>query len=155
MRRATVWRRGRQRRLLIVGATQLAAHYAPRARLRFPRYRRRSRSAFATKRRQPHADRLLVGWPDDVLSARLTQTDAVVTLAHDVKIDLPALRCALASRVPYIGALGSRRSHRARLEALQSLGYPEDQLARIHGPTGLDVGAITEAQIACSIVAES
>jgi xanthine dehydrogenase accessory factor len=57
------------------------------------------RSAFATKRRQPHVDRLLVGWPDDVLPALLASADAVVTLAHDVKIDVPALRCALASRV--------------------------------------------------------
>jgi xanthine dehydrogenase accessory factor len=146
----------RRRRLLIVGATQLASQLTCLARdCDFHVTVVDPRSAFATERRQPHADRLHVGWPDDVLPALLMRADAIVTLAHDVKIDLPALRCALSSGVAYVGALGSRRSHRARLDALRSLGYSEDQLARIHGPTGLDVGAITEAQIACSIVAET
>ena len=85
----------------------------------------------------------------------LASADAIVTLAHDVKIDLPALRCALASGVAYIGALGSCRSHRARSESLRSLGYCEGDLSRIHAPIGFDVGAITDAQIACSIVAEA
>jgi xanthine dehydrogenase accessory factor len=146
----------RRRRLLIVGATQLAAQLTRLARdCDFHVTVVDPRAAFATGRRHPDADRVLVGWPDEVLPALLARADAVVTLAHDIKIDLPSLRCALSSRVGYIGALGSRRSHGARLEALRSLGYPEDELARIHGPTGLDVGAITEAQIACSIVAET
>jgi xanthine dehydrogenase accessory factor len=112
------------------------------------------RPAFATRRRQPNADEVIVGWPDEVLPARLEQADAVVTLAHDVKIDVPALRCALASSVPYVGALGSRRSQFARREALRALGYDEPALDRVRGPVGLDLGAVTNAQIACSIVAE-
>ena len=75
-------------------------------------------------------------------------------LAHDAKIDLPALGAALDSPVSYIGALGSRRSQRALRDALAELGYGEAQLERLHGPAGLDLGAVTGAQVACSILAE-
>lgn len=75
-------------------------------------------------------------------------------MAHDVKLDLPALRCALDSEVPYVGALGSLRSQRARRESLAELDYDDHSLDRIYGPVGLDVGAVTSFQIACAIIAE-
>jgi xanthine dehydrogenase accessory factor len=97
---------------------------------------------------------VLVGWPDDVLPSLLRDVAAIVVVAHDAKIDLPALRCALQSDVAYIGLLGSRRSQSVRGKSLQELGCSAHTLARIHGPAGLDVGAISNAQVACSILAE-
>ncbi|MFY9719143.1 MAG: XdhC family protein, partial [Candidatus Cybelea sp.] len=142
-------------RLVVIGATELASTLTRTARAcDFRVTIVDPRPAFATHRRQPHADALIVGWPQDELPGLLDPADAVVVLAHDVKIDLPALRCALASKVRYIGALGNRRTQQARREALIALGYTEAGLARIHGPVGLDLGATTNAQIACSILAE-
>lgn len=144
-----------KRRLLVVGATHLASHLARLARAcDFHVTVIDPRPAFATRVRQPDADDLMVAWPNDPLPRLLESADAVVVLAHDVKIDLPALRCALDSHVPYIGALGSRRSQQARRSALSELGYDEPALERIRGPVGLDVGSVTDAQISCSIVAE-
>jgi xanthine dehydrogenase accessory factor len=145
----------RKRRLIVVGATELAACLSRSAsEADFYIVVIDPRGAFATEERLPSADRILRAWPQDVLPALLADADAVVVLAHDAKIDLPALRCALDSRVPYIGALGSRRSQEARREALASFGYGESALARVHGPVGLDLGAVTAAQVACSILAE-
>ena len=142
-------------RLIVVGATELASHLASIARSAdFHVTIVDPRPAFATRRRQPDADDLVVQWPQDVLPSLLAKADALVVMAHDVKIDLPALQCALDSAVPYIGALGSARSQLARREALADLGYDENSLDRIHGPIGLDLGAVTSSQIACSILAE-
>jgi xanthine dehydrogenase accessory factor len=144
-----------KRRLVVVGATELASHLTRVARAADIHVTVVDpRPAFATKRRQPDADELVVAWPDDVLAALLERADAVVALSHDVKIDVPALRCALDSAVPYVGALGSRRSQRVRREALRALGYDEATLRRLRGPAGLDLGAVTNAQIGCSILAE-
>ena len=79
---------------------------------------------------------------------------AVVTLTHDPKIDDPGLRAALASDAFYIGCLGSRRTHAARCERLTDAGFSEADLARLHGPVGLDIGARTPAEIAVSILAQ-
>ncbi|MGB8519952.1 MAG: XdhC family protein [Candidatus Tumulicola sp.] len=145
----------RKRRLVIVGATDLASHLTRAARaVDFHVTVVDPRPAFATQRRHPDSDDLIVGWPDDVLLALLEHADAVVALAHDVKIDVPAIRCALASTIPYIGALGSRRSQLVRREALSAFGYDQAVLDRVRGPVGLDLGAVTNAQIACSILAE-
>ena len=144
-----------RRRLVVVGATELAAHLATIARSAdFHVTIVDPRPAFATRRRQLVADDLVVRWPQDELPALLAAADALVVMAHDVKLDLPALRCALDTSVAYVGALGSRRSQDARREALTELGYDEQSLDRIHGPVGLDLGAVTNPQIACAILAE-
>ena len=85
-----------------------------------------------------------------VLDAR----SAVVTLTHDPKIDDPALEAALASPAFYVGSLGSRRTHAARLERLAGRGVAEEALARIHAPIGLDIGARSPAEIAAAVVAQ-
>ena len=94
-------------------------------------------------------------WPDDALvAAELDVRSAVVTLTHDPKLDDPALRVALASPAFYVGSLGSRRTHGKRIERLTNAGLTPDALARIHAPVGLDIGAVSAAEIAASIVAE-
>ena len=94
-------------------------------------------------------------WPDEAM-ARLKPDirTAVVTLTHDPKLDDPALEAALRSPAFYIGALGSRKTHAARLERLKALGFTDEQLKRIHGPVGLDIGALSPAEIAVSIMAQ-
>ena len=94
-------------------------------------------------------------WPDDALAAaELDARSAVVTLTHDPKLDDPALRVALASSAFYVGSLGSRRTHGKRIERLTDAGLTPDALARIHAPVGLDIGAVSAAEIAASIVGE-
>ena len=94
-------------------------------------------------------------WPDEAM-ARLKPDarTAVVTLTHDPKLDDPALDAALKSPAFYIGALGSRKTHAARLERLKAAGFSDKDLARIHGPVGLDINALSPAEIAVSIVAQ-
>ena len=94
-------------------------------------------------------------WPDEALVALAPDArTAVVTLTHDPKLDDPALRVALRSPAFYIGSLGSRRTHRARLERLREQGCEESAMARIHAPVGLDIGAESPAEIATSVLAE-
>jgi xanthine dehydrogenase accessory factor len=94
-------------------------------------------------------------WPDEALAALKPDVrTAIVTLSHDPKIDDPALEAALNSPAFYIGALGSRKTHAARLERLKERGFTDAQLARIRGPVGLAIGALSPAEIAVSIVAE-
>jgi len=80
---------------------------------------------------------------------------AVITLSHDPKIDTPALAVALRSDAFYIGALGSRKTHAKRVAQLQGDGFSDTEIARIHGPIGLNIGAKTPAEIAVSIMAEA
>ena len=98
----------------------------------------------------------LVGdWPQQAFaSLHPDARTAVVLLTHDPKIDDPALECVLRSSVFYIGALGSTRTHARRLERLGVLGYTPEELARIHGPAGLAIGARTPAEIAVSVLAQ-
>jgi xanthine dehydrogenase accessory factor len=94
-------------------------------------------------------------WPDDAMAALKPDTrSAIVTLTHDPKIDDPALEAALASPAFFIGALGSRKTHAARLERLKARGFDDAACARIKGPVGLDIGALSPAEIAVSIVAQ-
>ena len=94
-------------------------------------------------------------WPDEAMSTlKPDSRTAVVTLTHDPKLDDPALAAALRSSAFYIGALGSRKTHAARLERLKEAGFSDDELARIHGPVGLDIGALSPAEIAVSIVGQ-
>ncbi len=112
------------------------------------------RSAFATGERFPDVS-LTHDWPDEALSrSPLGPRSALVALTHDPKIDDPALAAALRSSCFYIGALGSRKTQASRLERLGQHGFDETELARIHGPVGLDIGARTPAEIAIAIMAE-
>lgn len=112
------------------------------------------RSAFASAERFP--DVTINGeWPDDAMKQlKPDRRTAVVTLTHDPKLDDPGLAEALRSDAFYIGALGSRKTHGRRLERLREFGFTDEQMARIHGPVGLKLGAISPAEIAVSIMAE-
>ncbi|HET8734894.1 MAG TPA: XdhC family protein, partial [Anaeromyxobacteraceae bacterium] len=111
------------------------------------------RRAFATADRFPGVP-IVTEWPEEALGRiGLRPRDAVVTLAHDAKIDDPALAAALRVGCFFVGALGSRRSHAARLERLRREGVGEAELARIQGPVGLAIGAVTPGEIATSILA--
>ena len=112
------------------------------------------RTAFATDARFPEIE-LSTEWPDEAL-ARLKpdKRSAVITLTHDPKLDDPALAEALKSQAFYIGALGSRKTHAARLKRLGELGFKEADFARIHGPVGLNIGAISPAEIAVAILGQ-
>jgi xanthine dehydrogenase accessory factor len=94
-------------------------------------------------------------WPDEALiRLKPDSRSAIVTLTHDPKLDDPALDTALRSPAFYIGALGSRKTHAARLERLRSKGFSDVELARIHGPVGLSIGAVSPAEIAISVMAQ-
>ncbi|MGB8811871.1 MAG: XdhC family protein, partial [Paracoccaceae bacterium] len=94
-------------------------------------------------------------WPDEAMAEiGLDARTAVVTLTHDPKLDDPAIRAALGSDVFYLGCLGSSRTHAKRLDRLQAAGFSPDQIARIHAPVGLDIGAKSPAEIAVSIMAQ-
>jgi xanthine dehydrogenase accessory factor len=113
------------------------------------------RAAFATPERFAHADALWVDYPQRVLTpAMLSASTAVAVLTHDPKVDDPALRVALNSEAGYIGALGSRRTHAQRIERLKQAGISDEQIARIHAPIGLDIGARTPAEIALAVAAQ-
>jgi xanthine dehydrogenase accessory factor len=112
------------------------------------------RAAFATEARFPGV-KLVQDWPDQALArAPLGPRSALVVLAHDPKIDDPALEAALNSEAFYLGALGSKKTHAARLERLSAKGFGPDALARIHGPVGLAIGAKSPSEIALSILAQ-
>ena len=112
------------------------------------------RGSFATDTRFPGVT-VLDQWPDDAIKELAPDNrTAVVTLTHDPKLDDPALEIALKSEAFYIGSLGSKRTHAARLERLAKIGFNEEDCARINGPIGLDLGASSPAEIAVSILAQ-
>jgi xanthine dehydrogenase accessory factor len=112
------------------------------------------RTAFASDSRFPDVG-LSTDWPDEALEKLgPNRRTAVVTLTHDPKLDDPALATALRSDAFYIGALGSKKTHAARLRRLSAQGLGEAELQRIHGPVGLDIGAISPAEIAIAILAQ-
>ncbi|NWK95114.1 XshC-Cox1-family protein [Sphingobium lactosutens] len=142
------------RQLLIVGAVQIAQSLAPLAQaIGVTPVVIDPRGRFLTQERFPGVE-LDDRWPDEAVAARLpAESTAVVTLSHDIKIDDPALAAALRAPTGYVAALGSRRSHAARLDRLGGMGFDAAQLARIDGPAGLDIGAVGPAEIALSIAA--
>lgn len=142
-------------RLMLVGAVHIAQALAPLAApLGLAVTVIDPRRAFGTTERFPGVA-LLHDWPDEALDAlRPDSRTVVVTLTHDPKLDDPALDRALRSDALYIGALGSRRTHAARLGRLAALGHSAASLERIRGPVGLDLGAVTAPEIALSILAE-
>jgi xanthine dehydrogenase accessory factor len=143
------------RRLIIVGAVHIGQAFAPMAALAgYEVIVVDPRGAFATQARFPRVT-LNTDWPDDALEAlNIDKRTAVVTLTHDPKLDDPALKVALAKDPFYIGALGSRKTHAKRVERLIAAGIPKKAVERIHAPVGMDIGAISPAEIAVSILAE-
>jgi xanthine dehydrogenase accessory factor len=112
------------------------------------------RRSFASDERFPNVT-ISTAWPDEALDEfRPDSRTAVVTLTHDPKLDDPALDRALKSEAFYIGALGSRRTHAARLKRLRELGHHDNTFSRIRGPVGLNIEAVTAPEIAASIIAE-
>jgi xanthine dehydrogenase accessory factor len=112
------------------------------------------RTAFATPERFPNVE-LLAEWPEDALHRiKLDRYTAVCLLTHDPKIDDPALIAALKADCFYIGALGSRKTHAKRLERMRENGFGDNSLSRIHAPIGLDIGSVSPAEIAVSILGE-
>ncbi len=142
--------------LVIVGAVHIAVPLVSLAQtLGFRVQVVDARRAFATRDRFPTADELTVAWPQDALAAaKLGPQHHVVILSHDPKFDLPALQIALRSQAAYVGLIGSRATQAQRQAALRELGFGEAELARIHGPVGLDLGGREPVEIALAILAE-
>lgn len=142
-------------RIVVTGAVHISQALAPMAKLLDlditvidPR------TAFATQERFPEVT-LLAEWPEEALQrVPFDGYTAFVALTHDPKIDDPALIAALRSDCFYIGALGSRKTHGKRLERLAAAGFGEADVKRIHAPIGLDIGAVSPAEIALAILAE-
>ncbi len=142
-------------RLIVIGAVHIAQALAPMAALSgYGVTGVDPRRAFATDQRFPGVT-LLQDWPDDGLEAlKPDRRTAVVTLTHDPKLDDAALSVALKRACFYIGSLGSKKTHAARLGRLKRMGFSDAELARIHGPVGLGIGALTPAEIAIAIMAQ-
>ena len=142
-------------RLVCVGAVHITQALVPMARIAgYDPVIIDPRAAFASPERFP-GEALMDDWPDEALEKLgLDTRTAVVLLTHDPKLDDPALQAALAANVFYIGALGSRKTHAARVARMQEAGFTEAQIARIHGPIGLNIGAAGPAEIAVSILSE-
>jgi xanthine dehydrogenase accessory factor len=144
-------------RLLVYGAVDTAEALARAAKLLgWTAIVADARATFLTPERIPSADLLIAEWPEEAIAevAPDHQT-AIVVLTHDDKFDEPALLAALHTEAFYIGALGSRRNQERRRERLLEAGATEDELARISGPCGLDIGAESQAETALSILAEA
>ncbi len=114
-----------------------------------------ARPMWATEDRFPDADHVIVGWPDDVFAKiPLERRTYVVLLSHDARFEDPVFHAVHGKPIRYLGAIGSRRTHRARLERLAAEGWSDEELATIYGPVGLDIGGETPAEMAVSILAE-
>ncbi|HVT55976.1 MAG TPA: XdhC family protein [Xanthobacteraceae bacterium] len=141
--------------LVIVGAVHISQSLAPMAQmLGYPATIVDPRTAFAAAERFPNIS-VCAEWPDQALpKLGLDRWTAFAALTHDPKIDDPAIAAALKANCFYVGALGSKKTHGKRLERLAAAGIGAEQLARIHAPIGLNIGAATPAEIAVSILAE-
>lgn len=142
-------------RLIVIGAVHITQALAPIARLAgFDMTIVDPRTAFATPERFPDTP-VIADWPETVLPPmKLDRYTAMACFTHDPKIDDPALEQALAAECFYIGALGSRKTHGKRIERLHAKSFTPEQTQRIHAPIGLDIGAVTPAEIAVSVLAE-
>lgn len=145
-----------QPRLIIFGAVHIAQELCRMAHgLGFRVIVNDARPFFTTEERFPEAERVIVGWPDEV--ADRLEVDArtyVVLLSHDARFEDPVLPLVLPSPAKYVGVMGSRRTHRRRVDRLRAAGFDESRIARIHGPVGLDIGAEQPGEVAVSILAE-
>jgi xanthine dehydrogenase accessory factor len=143
-------------RLIVVGAVQVAIPLVALARqLGYETVVIDGRAAFATPERFPDVDRLIVGWPDEVADEiGLGPSDTVAVLTHDVKFDEPAIIEALRRGCRYVGAVGSRKTQADRRTRLMAAGVSADELSRLRGPIGLDLGGRAPAETALAIIAE-
>lgn len=143
------------RRLIVVGAVHIAQSLVPMAAITgYAVTVVDPRGAFATDARFPGVT-LSTDWPDDALTALdPDRRTAIVTLTHDPKLDDPALYVALRSDAFYIGSLGSRRTHARRVDRLREAGFNDKEIGRIHAPIGLDIGAVSPAEISISILGQ-
>lgn len=142
-------------RMIIVGAVHIAQALAPMAQVAgFDVTVIDPREAFVRSGNLANITSI-VAWPDEAMEqVRTDMRTAVVTLTHDPKLDDPALDAALKSPAFYIGALGSRKTHAKRVDRLKEAGFTDTDIARIHGPVGLDINALSPAEIAVSILAQ-
>lgn len=142
-------------RLLVVGAVHIAQALVPMARISgYDPVVIDPREAFASDSRFP-GETLVTDWPDEAVEQTgLDARTALVLLTHDPKLDDPALHAALRSEAFYIGALGSARTHGQRVARLREAGFTDAEIARIHGPIGLDIGAADPAEIAVAVLAQ-
>lgn len=142
--------------LVVIGATDTAIHLSSFGKaLGYRVIVTDARAAFARRERFPSAERVLKGWPQDVLpTLRLDESTYAVLLSHDPKFDEPTLDILLPSPVRYIGAIGSRSTQEQRFARLRAAGYTEEQLNRVHGPIGLDLGGRSPEETALAILAE-
>jgi xanthine dehydrogenase accessory factor len=141
-------------RLLIFGAPEAAEHLCAYAKqLGWRTTVVDARKALVTRERLPSADEIVAAWPDQVLD-RIDERTAVVTLSHEERLDIPAVAAALEKRARYIGAVGAKRTAERRRARLAEQGFSDEQIARIHGPAGLDLGGRAPAQVALAIAAE-
>lgn len=142
-------------RMIIVGAVHIAQALVPMARVAgYDPVLIDPRAAFAAPDRFP-GETILGDWPDEAVARLgLDARTALVLLSHDPKLDDPALEAALRAECFYIGALGSKKTHAKRVARLTEAGFTETEIARIHGPIGLDIGAAGPAEIAVSVLAE-
>lgn len=145
-------------RMVICGAVDFTAALAKAAKILGYRVSVcDARATFATAQRFPMADEVVVDWPDrhiEAMDVPLGPRDAICVLTHDPKFDVPAIVAALTTEVGYLGAMGSRRTHADRVERLRSAGVSDDDLKRVMGPIGIDIGARTPEETAISICAE-
>lgn len=147
-------------RFLIVGANDFSSALIPVAKLLgYYVTMIDARPVFAEQERFSKADEVVVRWPhsyllDEAAAGRIDPRTVVCVLTHDPKFDIPTLDAALRLNLAYLGAMGSRRSHRVRATSLAELGHRQDSMRRLHSPIGLDLGAVTPSQIAISIAAE-
>ena len=142
-------------RLIVVGAVHIAQGLMAMARAcGYAPVLIDPRSSFGAAARFP-GEVILDDWPDEAMTQLAPDArTAVVTLTHDPKLDDPALAAALRSGAFYVGCLGSKRTHAKRVERLVAQGFTDEEIARLHAPVGLDIGARNPAEIAVSIMAQ-
>jgi len=144
-------------RFVVIGAVHISQAMAPMAAgLDLALTVIDPRTAFATPERFPGVE-LVAEWPDAVLGSRVPALDrycALAALTHDPKIDDPALKAALAADCFYVGALGSRKTHAARVARLTEAGFTPERIGRIRAPIGLPIGAVSPAEIALAVLGE-
>ncbi len=143
-------------KLIVVGAVHVAIPLVEIANtLGFHTIVLDARAVYATEERFSHADELIIRWPAEALSEmRLHESTYCVFLTHDPKLDNPGLEVALRSDARYVGALGSKRTHAKRVEALQEMGLSDEEISKIRAPIGIKLGGSRPEEIAVSIAAE-
>jgi len=143
-------------RVIVFGAVQAAVPLVRMAKeLGYRTVVADARAAFASRERFPGADEVLVGWPDEVADKiGLSADDAVVVMSHDPKLDEPAILTAMRAGSRYVGAMGSKRTQAGRRERLLADGLTEEDLGKLHGPIGLDLGGREPGEMALAILAE-